>query len=168
MPVLDEASYLSKRAGSTEKNTSGDPKSTASGDSKITSSVKVPNGVAKPPTTAAMPNLIDFSIDDAPVPPTSTTASEPPNFMMDLIDINLPSSTPSGSTLSFFLSRFDVILFHQETFVHANLSSFLVCLGGEPAPVINRNIIDDLLSIGTSPVENGLPSSSSFPTITKS
>jgi AP-1 complex subunit gamma-1 len=135
MPVLDEASYLTKRAGSTEKTASGYPKSTASGDSKITSSVKVPNGVAKPPTAASMPNLIDFNIDDTPVAPTSTTTSEHPNFMKDLIDIDLPSSPPSG---------------------------------GKPAPAINRNIIDDLLSIGTSPVENGLPASSSFPTITKS
>lgn len=102
MPVLDEASYLTKRAGSTQKTALGDTKSTASGDSKTTSSVKVPNGVAKPPAAVAMPNLIDFSIDDTPVAPTSTTTSEPPDFIKDLIDIDLPSSPPSGYTLFFF------------------------------------------------------------------
>jgi hypothetical protein len=103
MPVLDEASYLTKRAGSTQKSASVDAKSTASGDSKTTSSIKVPNGVAKPPAAVAMPNLIDFNIDDTPVAPTSAITSEPPDFIKDLIDIDLGNSPPSGYILSFFV-----------------------------------------------------------------
>jgi hypothetical protein len=174
MPVLDEASYLTKRAGSMQKTTSGDVKLTASGDSKTTSSIKVPNGVAKPPAAVAMPNLIDFSIDDIPVAPTSATTSEPPDFIKDLIDIDLGSSPSSGYTLPFLvLLILMYFCFIKKSFCLLILSiffiiHFLVCLGGEPAPALSRNILDDLLSIGTSSVENGPLASSSFPTSIKS
>ncbi|KAJ3707537.1 hypothetical protein LUZ61_011242 [Rhynchospora tenuis] len=133
MPVLDEASYLTKRAGSTQTTASGDSKSTPSGDSKTTSAIKVPNGVAKPPPSVSMANLIDFSIDDPPVVPTSnTTTSDPLNFINDLIGIDLSSSPPSG---------------------------------GGSAPTVSADIMD-LINIGSTPVQNGPPASSPFPTMT--
>lgn len=85
MPVLDEASYMEKRAGSSQETLSSS-KTTKSASSGIP--INIPNGVAKPPA-APLVDLLDLSSDDAPVPSSSTN-----DFLHDLlgVDVTSPSS----------------------------------------------------------------------------
>jgi len=87
MPVLDEAAYITKRAGSSLETLSANKtvKPTSSG-------ISVPNGVAKPPA-APLVDLLDLSADDAPVPSSSTT-----DFLHDLLGVDLTSPSSGFSS----------------------------------------------------------------------
>ncbi|XP_020244626.1 AP-1 complex subunit gamma-2-like [Asparagus officinalis] len=87
MPVLDEAAYIAKRAGSSQEALSAN-KTTKSASSGTP--LNVPNGVVKPPA-APLVDLLDLSSDDAPVSSSSTT-----DFLHDLLGVDL-TSTSSGA-----------------------------------------------------------------------
>jgi AP-1 complex subunit gamma-1 len=81
MPVLDEATFIGRRAGSTPATVS-----TSNG-----ASLNLPNGVAKPPA-APLVDLLDLSLDDAPAPSSSGG-----DFLQDLLGVDLsPASQQSG------------------------------------------------------------------------
>ncbi|XP_075089300.1 AP-1 complex subunit gamma-2 isoform X3 [Nicotiana tabacum] len=73
MPVLDEATFSGRRAGSVPAAVS-----TSKGVS-----VNLPNGAAKP-SIAPVADLLDLSLDDAPAP--SSSGGE---FLQDLLGVNL-------------------------------------------------------------------------------
>uniref|UniRef100_A0ACD5Y0Z7 Uncharacterized protein n=1 Tax=Avena sativa TaxID=4498 RepID=A0ACD5Y0Z7_AVESA len=121
MPILDEASYLMKRATSSQATvslTKSAPAATPGGP------LKLPNGVAKPPP-APLPDLLDLSSDDSPAT-TSAPTTEPNDFLKDLLGIDLIDSSAAGGAAS---ASADIL---------------------------------DLLSIGSSPVQNGPPTTSNF------
>ncbi|TKW42129.1 hypothetical protein SEVIR_1G363300v4 [Setaria viridis] len=116
MPVLDEASYLVKRATATKATISADklaPAVTPGG-------LKISNGVAKPPS-AHLVDLLDLSSDDAPASTTASTAT-PNDFLQDLLGIGGVSSSTADVTST-----------------------------------ASTDILMDLLSIGSSPSQNGTP-----------
>ncbi|KAM3207868.1 hypothetical protein ACQJBY_062881 [Aegilops geniculata] len=122
MPVLDEASYLLKRAASSQATVSltKSAPSAASGGS-----LKVPNGAVKPPP-APLADLLDLSSDDAPVT-TSAPSTAPNDFLQDLLGIGLIDTSTAGG-----------------------------------APSASTDILMDLLSIGSYPVQNGPPATSNI------
>ncbi|MBA0765978.1 hypothetical protein Gotri_015073 [Gossypium trilobum] len=82
MPVLDEATFSGRRAGSLPTAIS-----TSSGAPS-----NLPNGIAKP-ATAPIPDLLDLSSDD--VPPPSSSGGD---FPQDLLGVDLsPTPAPSGA-----------------------------------------------------------------------
>ncbi|OEL26891.1 AP-1 complex subunit gamma-2, partial [Dichanthelium oligosanthes] len=90
MPVLDEASYLLKRATATQATISADklaPAITPGG-------LKLPNGVAKP-TSAPLADLLDLSSDGALASTTASTTT-PNDFLQDLLGIGGVSSSTAG------------------------------------------------------------------------
>lgn len=81
MPVLDEATFSGRRAGSLPATVS-----TSSG-----ASLNLPNGVAKP-AAAPLVDLLDLSSDDAPVPSSSGN-----DFLQDLLGVDVsPASVQPG------------------------------------------------------------------------
>ncbi|KAJ4961224.1 hypothetical protein NE237_021134 [Protea cynaroides] len=83
MPVLDEATYSGKKAGSLQPTIS-----TPTG-----ASLNLPNGVAKPPA-ALLVDLLDLTSDDAPAP-----RSTGGDFLQDLLGVDLaPISLLSGTS----------------------------------------------------------------------
>ncbi|PKI53941.1 hypothetical protein CRG98_025643, partial [Punica granatum] len=85
MPVLDEATFSGRKAGSMALTVSASP----------ASSLKVPNGTAKP-LAAPLVDLLDLSSDDAPAPSSSGG-----DFLQDLLGVDLaPASTPSSTSLA--------------------------------------------------------------------
>ncbi|PNT76447.1 hypothetical protein BRADI_1g48257v3 [Brachypodium distachyon] len=122
MPVLDEASYLMKRAASSQATVSLTKSATTATPA---GSLKIPNGVVKPPA-APLPDLLDLNSDDVPVT-TSATTTAPDNFLQDLLGIDLTNSSTAGG-----------------------------------APSATTDILMDLLSIGSFPVQNGPPTTSNF------
>ncbi|XP_010449581.1 PREDICTED: AP-1 complex subunit gamma-2-like [Camelina sativa] len=80
MPVLDEATFSGRRAGSLPPSVSTSGKS----------SLSIPNGVAKA-AAAPLVDLLDLSSDDTPAPTSSGD-----NFLQDLlgVDITQPSAQP--------------------------------------------------------------------------
>ncbi|KAJ4973273.1 hypothetical protein NE237_006447 [Protea cynaroides] len=106
MPVLDEATYREKRAGSLLPTVSI-PKG---------ASLNLPNGVAKT-TAAPFVDLLDLTSDDAPAPSSSGG-----DFLQDLLGVDLvPIPSLSGTS--------------------------------QPPPN-GADVLLDLLSIGTPPVQN--------------
>jgi AP-1 complex subunit gamma-1 len=106
MPVLDEASYLLKRAASSQATvslTKSAPAATPGG------SLKLPNGVAKPPP-APLADLLDLSSDDTPAT-TSAPTAVPNNFLHDLLGIDLTDSSSAGNSIILFQSELLLILF---------------------------------------------------------
>ncbi|XP_008781938.1 AP-1 complex subunit gamma-2-like isoform X1 [Phoenix dactylifera] len=92
MPVLDESAFIGKRVGSSQATLSADKSSRPTSGSPG-ASLKLPNGVAKPPP-APLVDLLDLSSDDVPASTSSTT-----DFLHDLLggDLMSPSSSaPSG------------------------------------------------------------------------
>lgn len=80
MPVLDEATYNGKRAGSIPAAVS-------------TSQLNLSNGIAK---TAAAPlvDLLDLGVDEPAAAPSSSSGG---NFLLDLLDVGTsPSSSQPG------------------------------------------------------------------------
>lgn len=80
MPVLDEATYSARRTGSFPATVS----------SSNGPSVGLPNGVTKT-AAAALVDLLDLSLDDAPVPSSSGG-----DLLQDLLGVDL-STVPSQS-----------------------------------------------------------------------
>ncbi|KAK6931085.1 Clathrin/coatomer adaptor, adaptin-like, N-terminal [Dillenia turbinata] len=82
MPVLDEATYSGKRAGSLS----------ATGPTSNAASLNLPNGVAKP-SAAPLVDLLDLSSDDVPAPSSSGG-----DFLQDLLGVDLsPAASLSGT-----------------------------------------------------------------------
>ncbi|XP_010264821.1 PREDICTED: AP-1 complex subunit gamma-2-like [Nelumbo nucifera] len=108
MPVLDEATYGGRRAGSLPTTVS-----TSKG-----ASLNLPNGVTKP-AAAPLIDLLDLGSDDAPAPSSSAG-----DFLQDLLGVDLApvSSLPGTSQV----------------------------------PPSGTDMLLDLLSIGTSPVQDSL------------
>lgn len=80
MPVLDEAAFIGRRAGSLP----------GAASTTTVPSVSLPNGVAKP--VAPLVDLLDLSSDDAPAPSSSGG-----DFLQDLLGVDLaPASQQSG------------------------------------------------------------------------
>ncbi|AQK55711.1 AP-1 complex subunit gamma-1 [Zea mays] len=92
MPVLDEASYLVKRATATQSTISADKIA----PTVTPGSLKLPNGVAKP-TSAPLADLLDFSSDGAPASTVASTTT-PNDFLQDLLGIGGVSSSTTGVT----------------------------------------------------------------------
>lgn len=79
MPVLDEATFSGRRAGSLPATLS-----TSNG-----TSLNLPNGVAKPAAAAApLVDLLDLNSDDAPAPSSSGG-----DFLQDLLGVDLSSAS---------------------------------------------------------------------------
>ncbi|KAL5225010.1 hypothetical protein ABZP36_011649 [Zizania latifolia] len=95
MPVIDEASYLVKRAASTQATISSDKSAAAATPG---GSLKLPNGLAKPPS-APLADLLDLSSDDAPVT-TSAPTTAPNDFLQDLLGIGLADTSTTGGVTS--------------------------------------------------------------------
>ncbi|CAL9176870.1 AP-1 complex subunit gamma-2-like isoform X1 [Musa acuminata AAA Group] len=85
MPVLDEMTYLLKKASSSQANVSADKTS----KSNSRASLKLPNGVIHAPATPDL-DLLDLSSDDNPA---NTSSSN--DYLHDLLGIGL---TNTGST----------------------------------------------------------------------
>ncbi|CAH8387873.1 unnamed protein product [Eruca vesicaria subsp. sativa] len=121
MPVLDEATFSGRRAGSlpTSVSTSGK------------SSLSIPNGVVK--AAAPLVDLLDLSSDDAPAP-TSSSA----NILQDLLGVDLtqPSAHPVSGNMQPSKAAADILL---------DLLSI-----GSPATAENGSLNGDLLSINES------------------
>uniref|UniRef100_A0A1J3K3X0 AP-1 complex subunit gamma n=1 Tax=Noccaea caerulescens TaxID=107243 RepID=A0A1J3K3X0_NOCCA len=118
MPVLDEATFSGRRAGSLPASVSTSGKS----------SLGIPNGVVK--AAAPLVDLLDLSSDDPPVP-TSSSA----NFLQDLLGVDLtqPSAQPVSGTTEPSKAGADILL---------DLLSI-----GSPAPLQNGSTNGDLLSV---------------------
>ncbi|XP_050236513.1 AP-1 complex subunit gamma-2-like [Mercurialis annua] len=108
MPVLDEATFSGRRAGSLPATVS----------TSSAASVKLPNGVAKP-SAAPLVDLLDLS-DDAPAPSLSGG-----DFLHDLLGVDLePASMRPGANQT---------------------------------PKAGTDVLLDLLSIGSPPVQSSSP-----------
>nr|KYP66181.1 AP-1 complex subunit gamma-1 [Cajanus cajan] len=82
MPVLDEATFIGRRAGSLP----------GAASTATIPSVSLPNGVAKP--VAPLVDLLDLSSDDAPAPSSSGGG----DLLQDLLGVDLtPASQQSGA-----------------------------------------------------------------------
>ncbi|XP_030520887.1 AP-1 complex subunit gamma-2-like [Rhodamnia argentea] len=83
MPVLDEATFSGRRAGSVPTTVS----------SSTGATLKVPNGVVKP-TAAPLVDLLDLTSDDVPAPSSSGA-----DFLNDILGVDLsPASAHSGTS----------------------------------------------------------------------
>lgn len=80
MPVLDEATFSGRRAGSVPAAVS-----TSQG-----APPKLPNGVAKP-TSAPLVDLLDLSSDDIPAPGSSGG-----DFLQDLLGVDVSPASSQG------------------------------------------------------------------------
>ncbi|KAK7309502.1 hypothetical protein RJT34_06282 [Clitoria ternatea] len=80
MPVLDEATFIGRRAGSLPSAAS----------TTTAPSVNLPNGVAKP--VAPLVDLLDLSSDDAPAPSSSGG-----DLLHDLLGVDLSPASQSGA-----------------------------------------------------------------------
>ena len=89
MPVLDEASYLVKRATATQATISANKHA----PTVAPGGLKLPNGVAKP-TSAPLADLLDLSSDGAPA--STTTSTTPNDFLQDLLGIGGVSTSTAG------------------------------------------------------------------------
>lgn len=76
MPVLDEATFSGRRAGSLPTSVS----------TSSALALNLPNGVAKP-AAAPLVDLLDLSSDDVPAPSSSGG-----DFLHDLLSVDLSSS----------------------------------------------------------------------------
>lgn len=95
MPVLDEATYSGRRAGSLPPT----------GPSSHGASVNLPNGIVKPASSAPLVDLLDLTSDDAPAPRTSGG-----DFLQDLLGVDLSPSSPQIGTSSTPKRGTDVLL----------------------------------------------------------
>ncbi|KAL6912296.1 hypothetical protein ACP4OV_001101 [Aristida adscensionis] len=93
MPVLDEASYLMKRATTSQATIS----SHKSAPAVTPGGLKLPNGIAKP--TAPLADLLDLGSDDAPATAAASTTA-PSDFLQDLLGIGGTNPSTTGAPLS--------------------------------------------------------------------
>ncbi|OIW10555.1 hypothetical protein TanjilG_15927 [Lupinus angustifolius] len=116
MPVLDEATFVGRRAGSLP----------GAASTTTATSVSLPNGVAKP--VAPLVDLLDLSSDDAPAPSSSggdllhdllgvdlslpsqqsgagQSSNSGTDVLLDLLSIGTPSAPSSSSTVNILSSN---------------------------------------------------------------
>ncbi|XP_024015644.1 AP-1 complex subunit gamma-2 isoform X2 [Eutrema salsugineum] len=93
MPVLDEATFSGRRAGSLPANVSTSGKSPLS----------IPNGVAK--AAAPLVDLLDLSSDDVPAPTASSA-----NFLQDLLGVDLTQPSAQPGTMQPSKAGADILL----------------------------------------------------------
>ncbi|EMS59884.1 AP-1 complex subunit gamma-2 [Triticum urartu] len=94
MPVLDEATYLVKRASATQATIPAyKPAAVTPGG------LKLPNGVAKP-AAAPLVDLLDLSSDDAPVTSAASATTAPSDFLQDLLGIGGTNLSTAGAPSS--------------------------------------------------------------------
>ncbi|KAG2317126.1 hypothetical protein Bca4012_068017 [Brassica carinata] len=135
MPVLDEATFSGRRAGSlpTAVSTSGK------------SSLSIPNGVVK--AAAPLVDLLDLSSDDAPAP-TSSSA----NFLQDLLGVDLtqPSPHPVSGTMQPSKAGADILLdlLSVGSPAPSSINGDLLSVHAKNAPVATN---DTILSSPTAP-----------------
>ncbi|CAL9238109.1 unnamed protein product [Arabidopsis halleri] len=136
MPVLDEATFSGRRAGSLPAAVSTSGKSPLS----------IPNGVAKA-APAPLVDLLDLGSNDTPAPTSSSN-----NFLQDLLGVDLtqPSAQPGAM---------------QPSKAGADILMDLLSIG-TPAPVQNGSANGDLLSIqdNNAPIASMNTISSTSPT----
>ncbi|KQK01232.1 AP-1 complex subunit gamma-2 isoform X5 [Brachypodium distachyon] len=107
MPVLDEATYLMKRASTTQASIPAYKPASAvtPGD------LKFPNGLAKPAVTP-LADLLDLSSDDATATTTASTTTAPSDFLQDLLGIggtNLPTAgAPSSASTDILMDLLSI------------------------------------------------------------
>lgn len=92
MPVVDEATFNARRAGSLP----------ASDSTMSKPSVSIPNGVAAAPLV----DLLDLDSDDILAPPSSSGA----DFLQDLLGVDLGSSPAQSGSFSGVSTDFAFIL----------------------------------------------------------
>ncbi|KAI5436998.1 hypothetical protein KIW84_023209 [Lathyrus oleraceus] len=93
MPVLDEATFIGRRAGSLPGATS----------TATAPSLNLSNGVAKP--AAPLVDLLDLSSDDVPVPSSSGS-----DFLHDLLGVDMSPASQQSGTVQASKSGTDVLL----------------------------------------------------------
>ncbi|XP_022151160.1 AP-1 complex subunit gamma-2-like isoform X2 [Momordica charantia] len=93
MPVLDEATFIGKRAGSMPASVS-----TSNG-----AAITLPNGVSK--SAAPLVDLLDLSSDDVPVPSSSGS-----DFIQDLLGLDLTAAPEQSGSNQAPKSGTDVLL----------------------------------------------------------
>ncbi|VAI62577.1 unnamed protein product [Triticum turgidum subsp. durum] len=94
MPVLDEATYLVKRASATQATIPAyKPAAVTPGG------LKLPNGVAKP-AVAPLVDLLDLSSDDAPATSAASATTAPSDFLQDLLGIGGTNLSTAGAPSS--------------------------------------------------------------------
>ncbi|KAL6567830.1 hypothetical protein OROGR_001498 [Orobanche gracilis] len=160
MPVLDEATYSGRRAGSVPSAVS-----TSQG-----SLPKMPNGVTKSLVSAPLMDLLDFSSDVAPAPSSSggdfiqdllgfalSPASEGTNqtqnsgtdVLLDLLSIGSPPAQRSSSMLDILPSGQDI---ESSVSMLGQLASPSTPPAQASSPVAS-SLMMDLLDVGPSPLE---------------
>ncbi|XP_073101118.1 AP-1 complex subunit gamma-2 isoform X3 [Elaeis guineensis] len=145
MPVLDESTYIGKRVGSSQATLPADKSSRPTSGSPG-ASLKLPNGVAKPPP-APLVDLLDLSSDDVPAPTSSAT-----DFLHDLLGGDLMSPSSSGTDILMDLLSIGSPSAPTDVSIRNTISSNQGN-AGEPktAPASVMDLLD------------GLPSNSSLP-----
>ncbi|XP_022978311.1 AP-1 complex subunit gamma-2-like isoform X2 [Cucurbita maxima] len=93
MPVLDEATFIGKRAGSM----------TGSASTSNAAAINLPNGVSK--SSAPLVDLLDLSSDDVPVPSSSGGG-----FIQDLLGLDLSAAPEKSGSNPTPISGADVLL----------------------------------------------------------
>jgi AP-1 complex subunit gamma-1 len=91
MPVLDEATYLVKRASATQATIPAYKPASA----VTPGNLKLPNGVAKP-AAAPLADLLDLSSEDAPVA-TTASSSTAPTYFLDLLGLGGTNLSTAGT-----------------------------------------------------------------------
>ncbi|KAL4318328.1 hypothetical protein GQ457_18G021770 [Hibiscus cannabinus] len=164
MPVLDEATFSGRRAGSLPTSVS-----TSTGTAH-----NIPNGIAKP-AAAPVADLLDLSSDDAPAPSSSggdflqdllgvdlSTASAPPStsqppkggtdVLLDLLSIGTSPPAQSSSSASDILSS---IQDNTASLANLNgLTSLSPLSANGNSPVSPAPVMDLLDGFGPSPQKN--------------
>ncbi|XP_057948892.1 AP-1 complex subunit gamma-2-like isoform X1 [Malania oleifera] len=163
MPVLDEATYSGRRAGSLP--------STVSTSSRA--SLNLPNGVAKP-AAAPLVDLLDLSSDDAPAPSSSggdflqdllgvdispvssqSVTSQAPktgtDVLLDLLSIGTPPAQSSSSTLDILSPSQDNKMSLERLSSPSSLSSVSSPAGAAPM----MDLLDSFAPSSSIPEDNG-------------
>ncbi|CAN6550688.1 unnamed protein product [Malus baccata var. baccata] len=148
MPVLDEATFIGKKAGSMQSTVS----------SPVGASINLPNGVAKP-SAAPLVDLLDLGSDDVPAPSSSGG-----DLLHDLLGVDLaPASKQSGVNHSPNNNGTDVLLdllsIGSPTQSSSSLPDMLSSSQGNKTPVSplglaapSSNSIQATSSAGAAPV----------------
>ncbi|BAT99552.1 hypothetical protein VIGAN_10100400 [Vigna angularis var. angularis] len=138
MPVLDEATFIGRRAGSLP----------GAASTTTVPSVSLPNGVAKP--VAPLVDLLDLSSDDAPAPSSSGG-----DFLQDLLGVDLAPASQQSAAGQDSKSGNDVLLDLLSIGSPSQTSSSTVDIlssnSSNKAPVLP---LDDLSSVSLSSKES--------------
>ena len=93
MPVLDEAAYNAKRSDEVTIGIATDVKAASTSTSPIALSLSNGHKKTVVPSTNALIDLLDLSVEDAPGPSQS-----PGDFLQDLLSVTaMPPSSPNAT-----------------------------------------------------------------------